>query len=398
MSVSATSAAGPAPSILIVDDNPANRRLYDVVLRGIGAEVFTATTGEQAVAHCAERRFAMILLDVHLSGMSGFDVALALRQTHAVHSPIVFVSAVYTHESHAFEGYRLGAVDYILSPVVPAILRAKAEAFIRLDRMRREAEEQALAIATAYRELRSAHTDLEHFSFTVSHDLRTPLGQIAGFADLLQRRCGAQLDDTGRRYLGLISDAASRMDQLIDDLLVLAGLSRRPLDPEPVDLSELARERVAELMAQAPQSAAEWVIANGLVVQGDLRLLRAALSNLLGNAFKYSAEAEPPHIEFTASTVNGEPVFCVRDNGAGFDPQAAGERLFKPFQRFHPESDFAGTGIGLAIVERAIARHGGRIWAESRPGEGASFFFTLPPLPEAGGERPEGPGQQETSA
>jgi signal transduction histidine kinase len=385
------------PAILVVDDNAANRRLYEVVLRGVGAEVFIATSGEEAVAHCAARRFAMILLDVHLSGMSGFDVALALRQSHAVNSPIVFVSAVYTHESHAFEGYRLGAVDYILSPVVPAILRAKAEAFIRLDELRQEAEAQTQTIASAYRELRSAHTDLEHFSFTVSHDLRTPLGQIAGFADLLQRRCGAQLDDTGRSYLAQISDAASRMEQLIDDLLVLAGLSRRPVEPERVDLGELARERVAELMAQAPQSAAEWVIADGLVVQGDLRLLRAALSNLLGNAFKYSAGAERPRIEFTASTVDGETVFCVRDNGAGFDPQAASERLFKPFQRFHPESDFAGTGVGLAIVERAIARHGGRIWAESQPGQGARFFFTLPPWHAAGIDRPEA-GQQEMSA
>ncbi len=363
------------PAILIVDDNAANRRLYQATLADLGARLVMAGAGEEAIERCAEHPYAMILLDVHLSGMSGFQVAQAIRDRCAAHeAPIVFVSAVYVHEEDAYRGYRLGAVDYILSPVVPEILRAKAAVFIRLFRMRAEAQVQARAVEKAYRELRTAHAEMEGFSYSVSHDLRTPLGQIAGFADLMQLGHAGELSAKAREYVGYIQGAAQRMNALIDDMLLLGNMSRTEMQVQPVDLSHLAQSLLGEMQSD-PHASSH--VQPGLLANGDPRLLRVALSNLLSNALKYSAGVPRPFIEFGARDGEDGPVFYVRDNGAGFDLASAGERLFRPFQRFHSDARFQGHGVGLAIVQRVVEKHGGRLWAESAPGQGACFFFTL---------------------
>ena len=367
-----------SPAILIVDDNAANRRLYQASLNDLGAEIYVAASGEEALARCGERHYAMILLDVHLLGMSGFEVAQTIRDRHeGMDAPIVFVSAMYVHESDTYRGYRLGAVDYILSPVVPEILRAKAAVFIRLHRMRLEAQQQAQVVEKAYRELRTVHSEMEGFSYSVSHDLRTPLGQVAGFADLLQLGHAGELSPKAREYVGHIQTAAQRMNSLIEDMLLLANMTRAELQVQPVDLSHMAQALFAELAAERPLAHAESQVQPGLHVMGDARLLRVALSNLLSNAWKYSAGVPRPRVELGLQDRPEGAVFYVRDNGAGFDARAAGERLFRPFQRFHSEAAFQGNGVGLAIVERVLEKHGGRIWAESAPGRGACFFFTL---------------------
>jgi len=366
------------PAILIVDDNAANRRLYQATLNDLGAELSVASSGEEAIACCGERHYAMILLDVHLSGMSGFEVAQTIRDSrHGQDSPIVFVSAMYVHERDTYRGYRLGAVDYILSPVVPEILRAKAAVFIRLHRMRLEAQQQAQAVEKAYRELRTAHAEMEGFSYSVSHDLRTPLGQISGFADLLKLGHAGELSELAREYVGYILGASERMNSLIDDMLLLANMTRTEMQVQPVDLSQMAQSLLDELAQRHPGVHTQCSVQPGLLASGDPRLLRVALSNLLSNAWKYSAGVPQPRVEFGQASGEGGPVFHVRDNGAGFDARAAGERLFRPFQRFHPESAFQGNGVGLAIVQRVVDKHGGRIWVESAPAQGACFFFTL---------------------
>ncbi len=367
-----------SPAILIVDDNAANRRLYQASLNDLGAEIYSAASGEEALARCAERHYAMILLDVHLSGMSGFEVAQTIRDKHeGMDAPIVFVSAMHVHESDTFRGYRLGAVDYIHSPVVPEILRAKAAVFIRLHRMRMEAQQQAQVVERAYRELRTVHSEMEGFSYSVSHDLRTPLGQVAGFADLLQLGHAGEMSTKAHEYVGHIQTAAQRMHSLIEDMLLLANMTRAEMQVQPVDLTHMAQTLFAELAAASPLPHAESQVQAGLHAQGDARLLRVAVSNLLSNAWKYSAGVPRPRVEFGQEDRPEGPVFYVRDNGAGFDARAAGERLFRPFQRFHADSAFRGNGVGLAIVERVLDKHGGRIWAESAPGCGACFFFTL---------------------
>jgi signal transduction histidine kinase len=366
------------PAILVVDDNPANRRLYHATLHDLGAQLYLASSGEEAMARCTEHPYAMILLDVHLSGIDGFEVAQSIRdRCPGLDAPIVFVSAVYVHEQDAYRGYRLGAVDYILSPIVPEILRAKAAVFIRMYRLRVEAQLQAQAIEKAYRELRTVHAEMEGFSYSVSHDLRTPLGQIAGFADLMAMGHAGELNTKAREYVGHIQGAAHRMNSLIDDMLLLGNMSRTEMQVQPVDISHLAQSLLGELSKLRPQAHMSWDVAPGMQAMGDQRLLRVALSNLLSNAWKYSAGVPRPFIEVGHQPDADGPGYFVRDNGAGFDVHAAGERLFRPFQRFHADTAFQGNGVGLAIVQRVIDKHGGRLRVESAPGRGATFFFTL---------------------
>lgn len=225
-------------------------------------------------------------------------------------------------------------------------------------------------------ELEASNRELESFCYSVSHDLRTPLRGINGFSSLLLEEYGASLDESGREYLRRISAAAGQMGRLIDDLLDLSRMSREELHRSTVLLSGLAREIAGELQRNEPQRQAEIVITDGITVEGDAQFLRLVLQNLLENAWKFTAASPSARIEFGVCGQNGDTVFFVRDNGAGFDMRYL-NKLFQPFQRLHHANEFPGTGIGLATVERIIARHGGRVWAEGEVGKGAAFYFTL---------------------
>jgi len=225
-------------------------------------------------------------------------------------------------------------------------------------------------------ELTAANRELESFAYSISHDLRAPLRGIDGFSHLLAEEYAERLDDTGRGYLERVRRAAQRMGELIDDILELSRVTRLGMHRVSVDLSELAREILDERLRVAPDHAAQIVLASGCTAFGDAQLLRVLMQNLLENAWKYSARENAPRIEFGCNTEHGEHVFFVRDNGVGFDMQYAG-RLFAPFQRLHSPEEFEGTGIGLATVARVVNRHGGKVWAKSAPGQGATFHFTL---------------------
>ncbi len=224
--------------------------------------------------------------------------------------------------------------------------------------------------------LEVANRELEAFSYSVSHDLRAPLRAIDGFTQALDEDHGADRAPTARDYLARVRGATRRMAELIDDLLVLARITRAELVRAPVDLSALAEEVVAILRRDEPQRVVAIAIAPGMTASGDARLLTVALANLLGNAWKFTARCPDARITFSASDGPDGPVFTVRDNGAGFDMAYVG-KLFGAFQRLHSTSDFPGTGIGLATVGRIIHRHAGKVWAEGAPGAGAAFHFTL---------------------
>jgi signal transduction histidine kinase len=227
------------------------------------------------------------------------------------------------------------------------------------------------------RALEAANKELEAFSYSVSHDLRAPLRAINGFSQLLQQQLGTGKEEECQSFLARIRGASEKMGRLIEDLLQLSRLSRQPLQHSRVDLSVLARELAEELKAGDPGRRVEWVIAPEVRVEGDASLLGVVLQNLVGNAWKYSSKRKAATIEFGTAARQGRTVYFVRDNGAGFDMAYAG-KLFAAFQRLHPESEFPGTGIGLATVARLVHRHGGETWAESKVGEGATFYFTLP--------------------
>jgi len=225
--------------------------------------------------------------------------------------------------------------------------------------------------------LASANQELEAFSYSISHDLRTPLRAMDGFSKALLNQYGGQLDEQGLHYLSRIRAGAQRMGTMIEELLRLSRLSRADVGLERVDLTELARRVIAGLRETEPERRVDVVIAEGMTCRGDLGLLWIVLDNLLGNAWKFTSGTDHARIEFSQSENGGEAAFAIRDNGVGFD-MAHADQLFKPFQRLHSGDAFPGNGIGLVSVQRIIRRHGGQIRAEAKPGHGATFTFTLP--------------------
>lgn len=244
------------------------------------------------------------------------------------------------------------------------------------EQIQRHAAELEKRVAERTAELVAVNQELEAFAYSVSHDLRAPLRAIEGFSQALLEDYLDRLDEVGQDYLRRVQAASRKMGQLISDLLKLSRLTRGEMYREQVDLSAMATEIAAEIRATQPERQAEFVIAPGLTVYGDARLLRVALENLLNNAWKFTSKRPIARIEFGVREVSGERAFFVADNGAGFD-MAYAHKLFGAFQRLHSLAEFEGTGIGLATVQRVIHRHGGRIWAEGQVGVGATFYFTL---------------------
>ena len=224
--------------------------------------------------------------------------------------------------------------------------------------------------------LRASIRELESFAYAASHDLRTPLRSIGGFSKLLLMDYGARLDAQAHDYLRRVEAAALRMSEIIDALLDLSRVARLELRREPVDLSGIAETTVCELRENEPERQAEISVDKGLVANADSNLARIVLQNLLGNAWKFTKHCGVARIRVGRMARRDGPVYFVEDNGIGFDPALAG-KLFKPFERLHRDDEFGGTGIGLASVQRIVSRHGGRVWAESVPGHGATFYFTL---------------------
>lgn len=231
-------------------------------------------------------------------------------------------------------------------------------------------------LEAAIRELRAANEELDTFSYLIGHDLRAPLRAIDGFSRILAEEYIGQLDERGASYVNRICSRAHRMGTIIDDLLALARISRTTPARATVDLSALSTQIIADLRLAHPDRKVTTEVADGLMASGDRRLLSLALGNLIGNAWKYTAQRDDARIEVGRVTPD-EATFFIRDNGAGFDMTYVG-KLFAPFQRLHESGEFQGNGVGLATVQRVMARHGGRVWAEGAVGQGATFFFMIP--------------------
>jgi len=225
-------------------------------------------------------------------------------------------------------------------------------------------------------QLEAVNRELEAFTYSVSHDLRAPLRGMSGFARVLEEDYGDKLDDDGRRYLQIIKSNAAQMGQLIDDLLALSRLGRQPLRAATISLEQIAAAAFREVTADEPPRPIEFTIEPLPNCRGDANLMHQVFVNLLSNAVKFTRHRSPARIQVGSLEQNGERVYFVRDNGAGFDMRYV-DKLFGVFQRLHGPDEFAGTGVGLAIVKRIVERHGGRIWAEGEPGKGATFWFTL---------------------
>jgi signal transduction histidine kinase len=379
-----------AAGILLVDDKPANLVALEAMLEGISPRIVTAGSGREALKQLLEADFAVILLDVKMPDMDGFETAALIRdRERSRNTPIIFLTAADRDAQMAVRGYAVGAVDYLVKPIVPEFVRSKVSVFVELARTNAELVRQAERLRASeaaaleltvtqkalIRDLEHKNHELESFSYAVSHDLRSPLRRIDGFARALLET-GEVSSSTGTRFLSNIRTSIGQMGQLIDDVIYLARVTSTELREHDVDLSEVARLALDQMRQAEPERQVTTRIRPGVIVCGDGRLLRIAMENLLANAWKFTSKRPDAAIEFGYRQRDGERTYFVKDNGVGFDMEFA-ERLFGPFQRLHRSDEFPGSGIGLATVRRVIHRHGGQVWAEAKPGEGAVFSFTI---------------------
>jgi two-component system, sensor histidine kinase and response regulator len=371
----------PAVSILVVDDDATKRFALRAVLEPLGETVVEAASGSDALRQLLRQDFAVVLLDVRMPVMDGFETAQLIRQRpRSELTPIIFVTALDQAETDMGRGYDLGAVDFIFAPVVPAILRAKVTVFLELYRAQLELRRYRTQLEELVQERTAALTavnrELEAFSYSVSHDLRAPLEAFDDLSRSLLEGYSAALDSKAQSYLKRMRRASERMTSVFDGLQTLFELTSSEVHRVPIDLSAMAVEICDELRSAGPERIVRITIADGLSVMGDVHLVRIMMANILDNAWKFTGKETTASIEVNSEIVDGETRTYIRDNGVGFDMIYA-HRLFGAFQRLHSQHEFPGAGIGLATVRRIVNRHGGRVWAEGVVGEGATFYFVL---------------------
>jgi two-component system NtrC family sensor kinase len=382
--------------ILAIDDSITYLQAVAEALRGDGYDVSLARSGEEALELLAVESVDCILLDLMMPGLSGQDTCRRIKAAPVVRNvPLLMLTAIEDREA-MIQGLSAGADDYVSKSSDFEILKARVRAQIRRKQFEdenrnvreellrkeleateaRAARDLAQTRANMVEELERANKELESFSYSVSHDLRAPLRSIDGFSHMLLEDYSDKLDEQGQKYLRTVRECARHMGGLIDDLLGLARVSRTAIHRVDVDLTALARGIADRLRRTAPERDVDFTIEEGMVGIGDRGLLSVLLENLLGNAWKFTSKRERPRIAFGSERRDGKVTYFLRDNGAGFD-MAYAEKLFGAFQRLHSSNEFEGTGIGLATVQRVVHRHEGRVWAEGKVGEGATFYFTL---------------------
>jgi signal transduction histidine kinase len=374
-------ASSAGARLLVVDDEVAQMKALCHTLEVEGYRPTGFSSPKRALANLRRGEHELLLTDLMMPELDGIELIRAARETDPELAGVVMTG--HGTIDTAVAAMQVGALDYVLKPfklnvILTVIARALDIRRLRLENAalhQREREQAA--------ELEIAYKDLEGFAYSVSHDLRSPLRAVRGFMDMFMEEYGGSVPADGRTCLDRVTSSAARMDQLIEDLLRFCRLSRAPLRRAPVDLSAMARRVVAELATRYESRPVVVDIEELPPCQGDASLLEQVLVNLLSNAFKFSAKQAEPKVTVASlrAPSPGDPnitetVYFVRDNGAGFDMRHAA-KLFGVFQRLHTQEQFAGTGVGLSIVQRIVQRHGGRIWAESAPDRGATFYFTL---------------------
>jgi signal transduction histidine kinase len=373
-------------NILMVDDSPDKLLAMESVLSDLGPKLVKALSGEEALRLLLKGEFALILLDVNMPGMSGFETAQLIRKRKSLERiPIIFVTALSTTDADIFKGYSFGAVDYILTPIIPEILKTKVGVFIDLWKQRREllAQAEALkalntALETRAQQLGAANRELETFCYTVAHDLRAPLRAMEGLTSILLEDYAEKLDNIANDYGQRIRSSASRMDQMIQELLAYSRLTLVEFQSQPVRLSRAIKDALAQLAwdLEKKNATVDWARSK-LMVQGHYAMVVQVIVNLISNALKFVRDGEKPAIKIWDEEREGMVRVWVEDNGIGIASEHQ-NRIFRIFERLHGRENYTGTGIGLAIVEKAATRMNGRVGVESVLGSGSRFWFELP--------------------
>jgi len=361
------------PKILVVDDRPENLVAIERLLKDHPLILYKATSGNEALRLTLHHDFALALLDIQMPEMDGYELAEILRsEPKTARMPFIFISAIYTDHIHVFKGYERGAFSFI----TPAVLTSKIDFFVEKYQQEQLLRHTHRLLQNHVEELQRSNAELESFSYSISHDLRAPLRAIDGYSQILLKKYGGQLDETGTRYLDSIAVNAQKMGQLIDDILAFSRLGRQKLSVSRLHLGNLFKEVFHEVSKMEGYEGVQFKMDELPEVMGDYSLIRQVAVNLFSNALKYSSKKDGPMVEVGTIDMEGRKVFFVRDNGAGFD-MSYYDKLFGVFQRLHHANEFQGNGVGLALVRRIVNKHHGEIWAESEIDQGATFFFTL---------------------
>jgi signal transduction histidine kinase len=367
--------AGQPANILVVDDTPANLQVLAGMLKDRGYKVRPVPSGKLALQAAEREPPDLILLDINMPEMNGYEVCERLKVDDKLKSiPVIFISAL-TEQLDKVKAFTVGGVDYLTKPFQMEELHARLKTHLNLRRLQSELE-----LTNA--QLEVSNMDLESFSYSVSHDLRAPLRAIDGFSRILLDDFSASLPDEAKAYLKSVCDNTRQMGQLVNDLLAFSRLGRMAIAKQTVEQGSMVRQCLAEMQEEQKGRQLEIAIGDLPTCQADPNLLKQVWTNLISNALKYTRKRTVARVEIgclkvpRSSGAGTETVFFVKDNGAGFDMKYV-HKLFGVFQRLHRAADYDGTGVGLAIVQRIVNRHGGRVWGEAQLNEGATFSFIL---------------------
>ncbi|HYD10098.1 MAG TPA: ATP-binding protein [Acidimicrobiales bacterium] len=370
------------PALLIVDDVSENLVAVSAALAPLGHRILRARSGEEALRHLLTDDVGVIVLDVQMPGIDGFETARHIKDRDSTSDiPIVFLTALGGDVEHRLRGYDAGAVDYLAKPVDPDILRAKVRVFLELHLATEELRTQGELLALRTKELERSNADLEQFSYVASHDLQEPLRVLAGYLELLTDHLGDELGDEARGWVDRAGAAAGRMSSMISDLLTYARAGAGGGEREAVALDDAVATALRSLEASLRDSGGTVDAPDGLGTVLAVRLdVERILQNLIGNALKHRGDG-PPHIALDARRTDDDAIeVSVCDDGRGVD-EADLERVFGRFERVGGEP-YPGTGLGLAVCRRLVDRAGGRIWMErNAPADGVTVRFTLPAAP-----------------
>lgn len=409
--------------ILIAEDSKTQAEQLLFVLQSQGYKVSVAGNGRKALEMALEVQPSLIISDIIMPEMDGYELCREVKKNPALRDIPVILVTTMSDPQDVIKGLECGADNFVLKPYSEEYLLGRVR-YVLVNREMRKSNESGMGVEIFFngqrhfitadrlqilnllmstyeaaiqrnRELNQSHGELQQlnakldnankelasFSYSVSHDLRAPLRHIDGYLGLLEKHIDNILDEEGRGYLKVISDAARNMGRLIDDLLAFSHMGRIEMMQSETDVALLVQETIHSLQPEIQNRQIRWIVASLPKVRADLAMLRQVFINLLANAAKYTRTREVAEIEVGVKSTRKEDIFFVRDNGVGFDMQYV-DKLFGVFQRLHRAEDFEGTGVGLANVRRIIARHGGRTWAEGIVDKGATIYFTLPKLTE----------------